>query len=243
MNESISRFYDRLGRSHFWLTSKYHVIDHFLTQEFLRKGGKTTRILEVGCSTGNFLHRLRSRCESTYGIDLSAEILRVCKDRWKGVSLTAADGHELPFRERSFDLVVLVDVLEHFEKADTALSQVRKVLKEDGSCLVCVPAYRWLWGANDVLFGHQLRYTRGQLASQLHRTGFELVRLTYFQPLFLPLLFLKRKLFDRGSDFRIPPPYLNSLLDRLLRLDARILQSTDLPFGCTLLGLATKSGA
>jgi hypothetical protein len=50
-----------------------------------------------------------------------------------------------------------------------------------------------LWGDHDELYGHFRRYRRGELRDKLQAAGFELVKLSYFEPLFLAPLWLYRK--------------------------------------------------
>lgn len=239
MNDALSHYYDRLSQSHFWLTSKYFVIERFFSQE-INSRLKMERLLEVGCNTGGFLCHMRSVSSALFGLDLGSQVLAICKVRWPFIRLTAGNGLHLPYKPKTFDAVVIVDVLEHIQDDAAAIHELCLVLKDRGLCLICVPAYQWLYGPHDKLFGHLRRYSRRQLAALLTENGFEVVRSTYFQPLFLIPLWLKRRLSNGESDFIVPPKVVNFIFDRILRLDAYFLRVLDLPIGCTLLCLAQK---
>jgi hypothetical protein len=112
-----------------------------------------------------------------------------------------------------------------------------------------VPAFHALWGDHDELYGHFRRYRRGELRQKLREAGFELSRLTYFEPLFFAPLWLFRKwkkLFPRKGglaqkdDFVALPRFANSLLSELLAAERFAIRHVDFPFGVTLLGVATR---
>jgi SAM-dependent methyltransferase len=53
---------------------------------------------------------------------------------------TVGSGHDLPYRERSFDLVLLVDAIEHVADARQLGREIMRVLKPGGMCLVSTAA-------------------------------------------------------------------------------------------------------
>ncbi len=64
---------------------------------------RANRILEVGCGTGAILSELPMPA-ARHGLDLDAAALTECKIHAPGVSLTRADGHQLPYPDKSFDI-------------------------------------------------------------------------------------------------------------------------------------------
>lgn len=58
---------------------------------------------------------------------------------------------DIPFPDRKFDLIVLLDVLEHLEEDTASLQALATKLKASGWLLVTVPAYAWLWSKQDEL--------------------------------------------------------------------------------------------
>jgi len=93
------------------------------------------------------------------------------------------------FRAHSIPAAGLFDVLEHIADDRHFLRVLRELLIPGGRVYLTVPAYSWLWSAEDVAAGHFRRYTRASLASVLRQSGFEVEFASYiFSPLPLPIL-------------------------------------------------------
>jgi SAM-dependent methyltransferase len=97
------------------------------------------RVLEVGCGEGVVIEFLSTRVPGTRvdGVELDAAALARGRIRCPGASLLQADAYELPFRSRSYDLVVCLEVLEHLPDPHRALREIRRVSR--GGCLLSVP--------------------------------------------------------------------------------------------------------
>jgi ubiquinone/menaquinone biosynthesis C-methylase UbiE len=98
----------------------------------------TSRVLELGCGTGNYVTALRSAagCECV-GIDASPQMLAKLKARSSEVQAVDGRAERLPFGESSFDLVFSVDVIHHIEDRNAAFREAARVLKEGGRlCIV-----------------------------------------------------------------------------------------------------------
>jgi SAM-dependent methyltransferase len=118
--------------------------------------GPDARALDVGCNAGPMLIPLRERGYDIVGIDISpgdvhqaerylAEYGLPC-DR-----LAAADGTCLPMRDDAFDLVPLVDILEHTDYPERIVLEVQRLLRPGGIVIATVPwayhpyvRYTWL---------------------------------------------------------------------------------------------------
>ncbi len=113
------------------------------------------RSLDVGCNTGPLLIPLRRRGYDVVGIDISPDDVHQAEHYLRERALpddrlSVADGTSLPFRDRSFDLVLLIDVLEHTDHPEGIVAEVRRVLTPGGLVIATVPwAYhpyvRYTW--------------------------------------------------------------------------------------------------
>jgi SAM-dependent methyltransferase len=115
------------------------------------------------------------------------------------------------FLSHSLPAAGLFDVLEHIEDDRHFLRMLRDRLITGGRIYLTVPAYQWLWSAEDTSAGHFRRYTRASLSSVLRQSGFEVEFATYiFSPLPLPILLKRtipslvgrRKADDSGEGIR-----------------------------------------
>jgi len=88
------------------------------------------RVLEAGCGTGLVAERLKTRCESMNGFDLSFGMLQKAKSRVDRVSQASVT--DLPFADNIFDTVVSFKVLAHVQDIKTAMAEMARVTKPGG---------------------------------------------------------------------------------------------------------------
>ena len=108
-------------------------------------------ILDVGCGRG-FYSEAVARVypqATTVGVDYNEKPLTLAREQAHAalVSLARSDARALPFPATSFDAVICPDVLEHIVEHDVVLSEVNRVLKDDGLLLITVPHqnYPFVW--------------------------------------------------------------------------------------------------
>lgn len=249
MDRQTQERYGELGEGYWWLAGKYRIVADLARCTFEPRS-PAPRVLDLGCGPGNFLDMLSS-FGRTYGTDFSVRALRYCAARGHA-RLATADFHDLPYRGDTFDLVSCLDVLEHLRDDRRAAGELARVLAPGGLLVMTVPAYEFLWGDHDVLYGHYRRYRASGLRSRLQEAGLEVLRATYFEPLYLPPLWLYRRwklMWKRGAgleqrdDFVTIGPRLNRFLTELLAAERFVLRHVNLPFGVTIAALARKPGS
>src|SRR5205814_5000337 len=85
-------------------------------------------ILDVGCGIGTYVQRFAELTAHPYGIDVS--VPRLHEARAKGLTrVLAAAGERLPFSDRSFDVVVFNEVIEHVADDRQAIADALRVLR------------------------------------------------------------------------------------------------------------------
>jgi len=245
-HEHQQRYYE-LGRSYWWLAGKYRIIDDVVRRLFrLPPGG--ARVLDLGCGPGNMLDYLAPRGD-VYGSDFSSDALRFCQGRGYR-RLFRADFHSLPLASEKFDLITCIDVIEHLADDRRALRELYRVVRPKGLLVVSVPAFQALWGDHDVLYGHHRRYTTGEVKAKLTEAGFEVLKLTYFEPLFFVPLWVYRKLkrvflreggLQARDDFVSLPRPLNALLTWLIAAERFPIRAINFLLGVTLLAVARRT--
>src|SRR5688572_24297989 len=242
--EQQQRYYE-LGKSYWWLAGKYRII-HDVLLRLLPSGG-AARLLDLGCGPGNMLDFLAGHGK-VFGSDFSADALRFCRGR-RHERVFRADFHRLPLRAGSFDVVTCIDVIEHLQDDRRAISELFQVVRPGGHLVVTVPAFQSLWGDHDELYGHFRRYRLPELRAKLQAAGFDVVKLSYFEPLFFAPLWLYRKWkrlrpkrggLAQQDDFVATPGFLNAVLTEAIALERFAIRHVRLPFGVTLLGVARR---
>jgi SAM-dependent methyltransferase len=150
------------------------------------------------------------------------------------------------FGRARFDLILMLDVLEHFEDDVAVLAGVRPLLKPGGALLVCVPAFQSLFSEHDAALQHVRRYSAARVRQSLEAGGFVVRRLTYTNVVALPPAALVRGLLPRlgihrppGTDFREHAAWVNQLLIGIYRLEAAALRVLPrLPVGLSVAAIA-----
>jgi SAM-dependent methyltransferase len=237
--------YFRLEDRHWWFVGRRRIFLSLLEANLPSSSDGPRRILDIGCGTGTMLGYL-DRYGQAEGIDADPDAIHYCRRR--GVDrVQLVEPGPLPFESSSFDLVTILDVLEHAEDDAGMLAETRRILRPGGLALISVPAYMWLWGAQDQVSHHQRRYTAPRLRGELIDAGFEVRRLSYFNTLlFLPIaaIRLARRLVPQSaeprSDFEMTTrPRSNRLLARTFGIEEALLLRRNLPFGVSILAIAS----
>ncbi len=104
-----------------------------LLNKYLKQGDK---VLDVGVGTGRLLGKLKGNFKK-FGVDISSKYLKLAKSQ--NIDVCMAFVEELPYSDSSFDLIVTTDVLEHVLDLNTAVKEILRVLKPDGTLIVRVP--------------------------------------------------------------------------------------------------------
>ena len=225
---------------HWW-----HIAKRRLMLAFIKSvsGNKKLKILDVGCGTGKNVETLNPFGEA-YGIDKSRQAVAFCKKRkLKRILVGTAESTGFPPSE--FDVVTLLDVLEHVDEAK-ALTELGRILKPAGYIVINVPAFDWLWSEWDEVLHHKRRYTSSSLHSTLESMGFRVKKISYvFSFLVLPLFIVRKlkSLFSKnkyGSDFRVGSPLTNFVFLKLSDLERWFIMQKSVPMGTSIMCLAEK---
>lgn len=239
MEPQLLREQAALENWHWWFVARRRIIDGVVEGLGLPADA---RILEAGCGTGGNLPML-ARHGEVFAFDVSETARRLAAE-WGNARLAAGSlPDRIPFAEGGFDLIVLLDVLEHIEDDGAALRALRPRLKPGGQLLVTVPALPALWSYHDERHQHFRRYRKSELGARLREAGYELATLSYFNILLLPLVAgarVARRLNAGGcKDDLVPPaPWLNGLLKGVFAAERHLVGKFPLPVGVSLLAVA-----
>lgn len=223
---------------HWWFAARRRIVATVIDRLALPS---QPEILEIGCGTGGNLAMLAT-FGHLYAMEYDeharsiAAALGVCP-----VSQGALP-EPVPFDDGTFDLVCLLDVLEHINDDNAALARAARLLKPSGRLLVTVPAYAWLWSTHDGAHNHQRRYTSKLLRHRARTAGLAVDRLGYFNTLLFPMIAaarLGRKLTGghEGSDALLPSPPINALLAGIFGLEQHVVRNKLFPFGTSVMAV------
>lgn len=233
---------------YWWHVGKRRLVVSLIKEYVLSKKPekKKLKILDVGCGSGKLMDDLKDFGRVS-GVDSSKKALTFCEQRGLRNIYRADISDKLPFPEETFDLALLLDVLEHTEDDGKVLRNLERVLMKEGFLILTVPAYQTLFSYWDKMLGHKRRYNKNDLSRKLKKNGYQVLKMSYFNSFILaPAVFFrlfksrlsKSKL---SSDFVNLPSVFNSLLLYLSDLERKILKFLNIPFGLSIIVLA-KNG-
>jgi SAM-dependent methyltransferase len=189
-----------LEDAHWWYRERRHLLGRMID------GLSPGTALDIGAAGGGNTRVLRQAGWSVSALEYGADGAEVAAER--GLAVVRGDATALPIDDASLDLVVAFDVLEHILDHDSAVAEVRRVLRPSGRFLIAVPADPKLWSDHDVAVDHVRRYTRVTLREVLERGGFELESMTSWNVLLRPVVALRRRKAT-GSDLETVHPVVN----------------------------------
>jgi SAM-dependent methyltransferase len=142
-----------------------------------------------------------------------------------------------------YDLIALLDVLEHVDDDRGALRAIAGQLGPGGTLLLTVPQHQWMWTGHDVANHHFRRYSKASLRSVFEGSGLQLRLLASFNSLLFPLAVVDRlvsRLTGReGKDDAEPPAPVNALFRSVFSLEAQMVGRVPMPTGLSLVALAS----
>jgi SAM-dependent methyltransferase len=175
--------------------------------------------------------------------------------RSRGIrGVVCATLEQAAFAPGSFGATGLFDVVEHVEDDVGLLRSIHQVLRPGGIVCVTVPAYEWLWSAEDEHAGHFRRYTLASIRRVLERASFAVQYETYlFAPLVAPIFVLRslrHRLFGEPPSTKDasaarehdPSPRARALMERLLAPEPRLIrEGRTIPVGTSCLVVAAAT--
>jgi MPBQ/MSBQ methyltransferase len=142
MRSEAARLFDAMAESYEelepWYEELYARLHAILTAELGRAGDdRASRALDAGCGTGFQTTLLETLGYETHGVDISAGLLGVAREKRSLARLALASVEALPYPDASFDAVTCCgSTLSFVDAADRALSEMGRVLRPDGVLLV-----------------------------------------------------------------------------------------------------------
>jgi len=101
--------------------------------------GSCDDILEIGCSTGYFTKVLKNKGKNVCGVDINADHIELAQRKYPRIRFQTCDASGLPFSDESFDVVLMLEVLEHVQDEVRIISEIYRVLKDGGTLIMSVP--------------------------------------------------------------------------------------------------------
>ena len=244
MQQHTYAIMDEVEGSHWWFVGRRAILESFLNGIVSRISTSDSRlsILDVGCGTGANIEML-SQYGDAEGVDVSDDALEFC--RLKGLKAQKGLAETLPYEDESFELTTALDVIEHLDDDVAGLKEMFRVTKHGGYSLFFVPAFMWLWGVQDDISNHRIRYTQRQIVERIKNAGYTIERATYanwtfFPPILAGRVFMKLTGIKPESENNINVSALNGFFGKIFSADRFWLKNFNFPFGVSIVVVAKK---
>lgn len=199
------------------------------------------RLFELGPGGGGTLSFFQQFAK-VFGQDISELSVRYCRQRGiRNVILGDARKH-LPWKDNSFDLCIALDVIEHIKDDQQVMNELYRVCNPGGLVLTVIPACQFLWSQRDVRLRHYKRYSTREIRELAENAGFRLLRVSYINFWYFPLLYLAVRI-KKGklkTDIAAVPRLLNWLLKKSLDMETAFMKIIDFPVGCSTISILGK---
>lgn len=246
----------RMQREHFWYRGRHKLLLNVLKKEISQRFGQTNdlRAIDLGGGCGGWLEYIHTHSPNMFSeialgdssmraLSLAEPVVGSFARRYQ-IDLLNLAWHE------GWDVIFLLDVLEHISEHEEVLRQIYRSLRPGGLLFVTTPALKLFWTYNDELAHHQRRYSRQDFQILAAQTNFELLQTNYFMFFLSPALLGSRLLF-RPPDFAtpeqlknhlqkthgVPAQPVNGLLTKLFSIEASLINAVNFPWGTSILAV------
>jgi ubiquinone/menaquinone biosynthesis C-methylase UbiE len=233
-----------IAATHWW----YRARRDWMADELRTRVPSGGVCIDVGTGTAESLPVLRRLgAATTVGTDLSLVALRHARRAAPPPPVLSSVAETLPFADRTADLVISTEVIEHLDDDVAALREYRRVLKPGASIFITTSSYMFLWSEHDVRAAHRRRYRLHELGERFERAGLVVDRLSYYYSFLVPPAVLVRKtplkrvVKETDEETSTMHPAIDAVFYRLAKAE-RILsrKGVTIPFGLSMFCIAHR---
>lgn len=205
---------------------------------------KHAAILDIGCGGGLFFDALAEFGE-VEGVEPDASLADPHDPKTAKIFFQPFDSRFQPGKR--YDLILMLDVLEHMSDPRGALEHAANLLEDHGTLALTLPAFLSFWTNHDELNYHYTRYTKRSLHVLAHSAGVTIEDDRYFFHWTCAaklLVRLKEAVWRRDAKPEsLPPAPINRMLYALSRLEQATIGRLPMPIGTSLLAIGRKASS
>lgn len=127
------------------------------------------KILDVGCSSGNFGALVKSRYPVfVAGVESHPEACREAQKKLDQVIQANVESDQIAFAAEEFDCIIFADILEHLYDPSKIIDSYLRWLAPSGVMIFSIPNIRHISVLGDLLFGGEWKYTESGIMDKTH---------------------------------------------------------------------------
>lgn len=103
-------------------------------------------VLEVACGSGQGLGYLTKKAKKIIGVDIDKKLLEIANKYYHGrdkIQLMQADAQQLPFEDKSFDVVILYEAIYYLSYPEKFIEESYRILQDGGMIFICTVNKDW----------------------------------------------------------------------------------------------------
>lgn len=138
-----------------------------------------SNILEVGCASGVLLKEFSKKIHSNpnIGLEIEKDSIEIARVEFPDGHFLLGDGEQLPFKDKTFDLIIASDILEHFKNPMVGSKEMKRTSKY---VIFKIPLEKCLKSINDVYdenhpSGHYHKWNYKEALILLKRMNFQVI--------------------------------------------------------------------
>jgi SAM-dependent methyltransferase len=229
-----------LDQRHWWYRARRDILAELIRREI--QPPANAQILEIGCGTGHNFSML-APFGHVDAIELDEDSRTLAEQRLGRAIMTSPLPELAGIKDRHYDLIAALDVIEHIDEDSAAIAVIATKLKSGGKFLMTVPAHQWMWSAHDTVNHHKRRYSKSSLRELIESSPLRIDAIGYFNSLLFPAAIAERlasKVRGKESgDLALPPALLNSALQHVFAAERHLVGRFPLPPGLSLFAVAS----
>lgn len=145
-------------------------------------------VLDIGCNNGQHTIKTSQKCHQIIGLDSDKKQLKIARNSaidqkknnvyFKSFNLEK----KLPFKDKSFDKILCLDVLEHIIKRKQLMTEIKRLLKPKGLAFIAIPNINTSWKKIQKKVDlnpfadpdHKIEYSISEIKSMFPKLGFKI---------------------------------------------------------------------
>lgn len=191
---------------HWWYKARKEIIDYQITK-FKGNKKENIKILDIGCGPGYFF-------DIYDGIGIEANTL------FRNENIINKKIEDVIIKDK-FDVILILDIMEHLKVDDIVKKFIDNNLKDDGIVIITVPAYKKLYSEHDIVNNHYRRYELYEIISKFKK--YKIIKKGYFNSILYPAEYIYRKVTNGKNNMKMPSKLINNTLYNIFRLEKYLI--------------------
>ncbi len=225
--------------AHWWFRSRAAYVNWALGRYAPSQGW----LVDLGAGGGGVTARLAWDPAAVLAVEGNGQLAAQAAHGQR-IRTLRADVSIPPIRARTAAVVCLLDVVEHATDPVALLRAGASLLRDDGVFVVTVPGHQWLWSRADDVLGHQRRYSRRTLRSDLEAAGLQVEYVGHIFSWLVPPVWLRRRVVHPRSPelgLETGGAFIDGMALALTASERALLRHVSVPVGTSVLAIARRS--